>query len=127
MLDIRRIYDEHTFKLFYDELLYPNFGMFTDDLDTLETFNYLLSRYDFLQVYVAFDDSNLEILGGVCFEHFSKSKCTLLTYLVVKPEHQRKGIASSLIKKVLDECKDQHALFLETNISTICPTTTLTF
>lgn len=111
---VRRIYDEYTFKQIYDDLLYPNFGMFTDELDTLETFIYLLKQHLFLYVYASFDNKN-NITGCVCFEQFPKSKCTLLTYLAVKPEHQKKGIATALINRVLDVCKHQKAVFLETN------------
>lgn len=115
---IERIHDEHTFKQIYHEILYPNFGILPDELESLDFFINHLKHKDFLFVYAAFDHKN-DIIGCICFEQYPKSQCTLMTYIAVKPKYQKHGIASTLFNHALQQCKDQKAVFMEANKDTV--------
>ena len=38
------------------------------------------------------------VLGGVCAEHYRSSRCGLVTYIVVEPQHRGTGIARTLMR-----------------------------
>jgi GNAT superfamily N-acetyltransferase len=38
-----------------------------------------------------------EVIGGLIMEHYTRSDCWLLTYLVVHPSHHQRGVAGELI------------------------------
>jgi ribosomal protein S18 acetylase RimI-like enzyme len=109
-----RISDEPGTARFHGELLEPAFGMFADELDTLETFRSLQASGT-QQVLAAVGASGT-LAGGCCVEAFARSRCALVTYLVVKPEFQRRGIARALLSAALAlQPSDTRAVLLETH------------
>lgn len=42
-----------------------------------------------------------DIAGGICFEHYPRSECGLLTYMVVAPAHRRRGLGETMLRDAL--------------------------
>ena len=104
---------------FYNELLIPNFGIFPDELDSLENFKLALdSKFQYqLNIILLFDDETL--VAGCSYEFYPKSKCSLLTYIAVSKNHQGLGLSKILINELLNQLSQNHpdclALLCESN------------
>ena len=69
----------------------------------------------------AVDPGSGELLGGIVFEHYRASRCGLLTYLVIRPEHRRQGHSRRLARRALEILRAEadavgeplHAVFAE--------------
>jgi len=124
LVNLRFDYNRDLLMRFYEELMMPNFSMFQDELESIDSMEINLkrngddSKYK-LHIILAMEGS--VILGGICCEFFPKSQCGLFTYLVTSPQARGKGISRVLIDEGLrvmnleaegGRCK---AVFLETN------------
>jgi GNAT superfamily N-acetyltransferase len=64
----------------------------------------------------------MQVYGGIFFEYYQESCCGLLLYIVVAPEHRKKGIAKRLVTearmalKKIAQSSDRHlkAIFADT-------------
>jgi len=105
---------------FYNDLLMPNFGIDPNELDDLETFQEALNlNFHYTLHIVLIVDEFENIIAGLSCEYYPKSKCSLLTYIAVKPEYQGKGLTKTLISELNYYLKQYHpenlALFAESN------------
>jgi hypothetical protein len=104
---------------FYNELLIPNFGLFPDELDSLDNFKLALaSEFQYtLNIILLFDDDIL--VAGCSYEFYPKSKCSLLTYIAVSKNHQGLGLSKTLINELLNQLNQNYpdclALLCESN------------
>ena len=108
--------DENLLTRFYDELLVPNFGMHADELEPLYIFKKVQSNY---KLFVTLLLEDQDIIGGCVFEFYPKSKCGLLTYIAIKPQHRNKGLSRILVDEALNQLGNINAIFLETNADTV--------
>ena len=61
------------------------------------------------------------VLGGVCAEHYRSSRCGLVTYIAVEPQHRGAGVARMLMRAAggrldalaCDQGEPLHAIFAE--------------
>lgn len=60
-----------------------------------------------LTVRLAVDDG--AIVGGIAFELYPNSRCGLLTYLVVAPAAQRRGLGERLFRGAVDDLRARGA------------------
>jgi len=51
-----------------------------------------------VRIILAYED---EILGGIVFEEHRRTRCWLITYLVVRPNVRRRGVATGLVSEML--------------------------
>lgn len=106
---------------FYEELLHPAFSAFPDELDSLSTFYYSLNNLSTepYKLHITLLVDSCQIFAGCCYEYYPKSKCCLLTYLVVSDESKGKGLSKVLIMEMLQEIQSNYgkieAVFAESN------------
>ena len=107
---------------FYIECLEPSFGRFESELEPLDVF---LKALDIdeglyqLHVIVLMSETGI-MMSGCSFELYRTSQCGLLTYIVVKEEYRKSGLAKIMVQHVLKQLKEDtlgrlRGLFLETN------------
>ncbi|MSO71650.1 MAG: GNAT family N-acetyltransferase [Alphaproteobacteria bacterium] len=46
---------------------------------------------------LAIEPSGEKVIGGTAYEYYRGSRCGIMTYLVVHPEHQRRGVGRALV------------------------------
>jgi GNAT superfamily N-acetyltransferase len=54
------------------------------------------------------DSPRPEIHAGIVYERYRRSSCGLVTYLVVAPEHQRKGLGQALLSDAIADLASAH-------------------
>lgn len=123
-------YSEKLLLDFYSRIYLPAFPLFDEreefeqwknflrDKTALPASEIVLSGYDL-------DTDSPRIAGGQGVEYYPKSRCGLLTYLVIAPEFRGKGMARPLVKAGLETIdglatrfnhqKRPRAYFSETN------------
>lgn len=106
---------------FYEELLEPAFSVFPDELDSLSTFYFSLNNLSTepYKLHITLLVDTCKILAGCCYEYYPKSKCCLLTYIVVSDESKGQGLSKILISEMLQQIQSHYgkidAIFAESN------------
>jgi len=125
LINLRTSYDRDLLHRFYNELMVPSFGMFSDELESVDVWEENLrsnsSKYT-LHVIMAMESiASNTILGGVAVEFYPESQCGLLTYIVTNPVVRGKGVSKQLVGEALRLMNAEatggvcRAMFLETN------------
>jgi N-acetylglutamate synthase-like GNAT family acetyltransferase len=110
---------------FYEELLQPAFSPFPDELDSLSTFYYSINNLSTepYKLHITLLVDSGQILAGCCYEYYSKSRCCLLTYIVVSDEFKGMGLSKTLILEMIHEIESHYgkveAIFTESNSDSV--------
>jgi len=127
VVDLREHYDEALLRKYYTELMVPNFGMFSDELEDVSVWAKSLSGPKqgpyILHVLLVFERADVKrenLVAGCNCEYYQNSNAGLLTYFAVGEKWKKRGIGALLIKNVLSAMQAEaggklDALFLETN------------
>lgn len=104
--DLREHPDQRLLHRFYNDFMITAFPL-EDERDPVESWEHLLSdearssledpAWHLLLVFDQKDRNKTNILAGGAFEHYAKSNCALLTYVVIHPDCRGQGLARQLI------------------------------
>lgn len=102
--------DEDLLRQFYDELMPSSFPI-DDERESFESMLDGLKRSDpmteyrfILAVVHKADSDGWAVAGGICFEYYIDSNCTVVTYITTSPKHRRSGLGSHLMKTAVEAC-----------------------
>jgi len=100
-------YSENLLRDFYYDIYLPAFPLF-DEREDFELWSGLLRDKTALpasEIVLAgsgFDTDSPRVAGGQGVEYYPRSRCGLLTYLVLAPEFRGKGLSRPLVKAGLE-------------------------
>jgi len=114
LIDLRHVRDEGLLNLVYYDLYLPNFPILEEQEDPSEWRSLLWEPLrnqvnPILHILVVghfLRNKELKTVVGVLFvEFYKESKCGLLTYLVVHPNHRHQGVGRYLLKEGIQRLK----------------------
>ncbi|KAF0691611.1 Aste57867_17205 [Aphanomyces stellatus] len=96
---LHEAYDATLLDRFYNEILFPCFGIIPDEIEDLPDLHYQLKhgnsdvsgRY-LLHMLLVVREDDQSILAGVCFEYYPASNCGLITYIATHPSINTRGL-----------------------------------
>jgi len=114
----RLITSPFTKYFFYKRFLLPNFS--SNELDSLSNF---IKNSHLITLERSRWWCRTKIIGGCAFEYYPKSRCALISYLIIDEKYRSQGLSSNLFKETIHYLKKKDpkikAILIETKQSNI--------